>query len=89
MEDDAVQFLLKRHSFRLGIFLNPVHANIDFGGTFQVKGDDIGIVIVLEISAIDVKQVGVRAKDDIEGIKGNLVLFKSGNDKTPQPGALQ
>ena len=59
MDDDAMQFLLERHSKMRSILPYPVDTNHyvarDKVGHHIVKSDDVGIGVVIEVLLIDSK----------------------------------
>lgn len=76
MEDNPVQFLPKGRCFGgpgklKTVFFYPVYADVDFGfqklwGGGKGKGDNIGVVVVVEELSVDAQQVIIGAKDDTD-----------------------
>ncbi len=69
MENDPVKLLSESLFQVLGIIPDPFHADIDFSGndpTFRAgkrKSEDIGIVIVFQVSPVQIQQIDVVAKN--------------------------
>lgn len=80
MENDPMQFRSKGYALGFGVIADPVQAYVDFSceetGFGQVKCDDICIVVVFEILAIDLQNSFVRAKNVIHRIDPLLFFFE-------------
>ena len=70
MDDDTVQFVKERCAYLLGVGGNRVerYVNIAIHACARgiIKGDDVGIVVVLEKLLIDSKDLLVVAEDIVE-----------------------
>jgi hypothetical protein len=72
MENDPMQFLIVRQPELTGIVLYPIYTDIQFSldGRFRkggkIKGDDVGIIIVLKVRSVDGEEVIITAKNNIE-----------------------
>ena len=70
MDDDTVQFVKERCAYLLGVGGNRVERYIDVAihacARGIIKGDDVGIVVVLEKLLIDSKDLLVVAEDIVE-----------------------
>ena len=70
MDDDTVQFVKERCAYLLGVGGNGVerYVNIAIHACARgiIKGDDVGIVVVLKELAIDSKDLLVVAEDIVE-----------------------
>lgn len=86
MEDDPVQFPLNAAIKGLGVLPDAVDADVNVGkqGCLlwgKLKGDDVGIGIVVEVGFIDIQEIFVCAKDVVNGLnatplKGNELVDK-------------
>ncbi len=76
MENNPVQFLMEGRCLGgpgklKAVFFYPIYADVNFclqqlrGGS-KGKGDDVGVVVVVEELAVNAQQVIVRAKDDAD-----------------------
>ena len=78
MDDDTVQFVKERCAYLFGIGGNRVERYIDVAvhacARGIIKGDDVGIVVVLEKLLIDGKDLLVVAEDIVEVAYGIAVL---------------
>ena len=78
MDDDTVQFVDERCAYLFGIGGNRVerYVNIAIHACARgiIKGDDVGIVVVLEKLLIDSKDLLVVAEDIVEVAYGVAVL---------------
>ena len=78
MDDDTVQFVKERCTDLLGVGGNRVERYIDVAihacARGIIKGDDVGIVVVLEKLLIDSKDLLVVAEDIVEVAYGVAVL---------------
>ena len=78
MDDDTVQLVDERCAYLFGIGGNRVkrYVNIAIHACARgiIKGDDVGIVVVLEELAIDSKDLLVVAEDIVEVAYGVAVL---------------
>ena len=78
MDDDTVQFVDERCAYLFGIGCNGVERYIDVAihacARGIIKGDDVGIVVVLEKLLIDSKDLLVVAEDIVEVAYGIAVL---------------
>ena len=78
MDDDTVQLVDERCAYLFGIGGNRVERYIDVAihacARGIIKGDDVGIVVVLEILLIDSKDFLVVAEDIVEVAYGIAVL---------------
>ena len=78
MDDDTVQFVKERCADLLGVGGNRVERYIDVAihacARGIIKGDDVGIVVVLEKLLIDSKDLLVVAEDIVEVAYGVAVL---------------
>lgn len=93
MEDNPVEFPAKRLVKVLSVVPYPVDADIDLpchrlAGFGHIKGDDVRIIIVLQVGLIDFQQGLVGTKDIIHCSKGLAFLAKKGSDKCFQPAAF-
>ena len=70
MDDDTVQFVKERCAYLLGVGGNRVkrYVNIAIHACARgiIKGDDVGIIVVLEKLLIDSKDLLVVAEDIVE-----------------------
>ena len=70
MDDDTVQLVEERCAYLLGVGSNRVERYIDVAihacARGIIKGDDVGIVVVLKELAIDSKDLLVVAEDIVE-----------------------
>ena len=70
MDDDTVQFVKERCAYLLGVGCNGferyVNVAIHACARGIIKGDDVGIVVVLEKLLIDGKDLLVVAEDIVE-----------------------
>ena len=78
MDDDTVQLVDERCAYLFGIGGNRVERYIDVAihacARGIIKGDDVGIVVVLEKLLIDSKDFLVVAEDIVEVAYGVAVL---------------
>ena len=78
MDDDTVQLVKERCAYLLGVGGNRVERYIDVAihacARGIIKGDDVGIVVVLEKLLIDSKDFLVVAEDIVEVAYGVAVL---------------
>ena len=78
MDDDTVQFVDERCAYLFGIGYNGVerYVNIAIHACARgiIKGDDVGIVVVLEKLLIDSKDLLIIAEDIVEVAYGIAVL---------------
>ena len=78
MDDDTVQFVKERCANLFGVGGNRVERYIDVAihacARGIIKGDDVGIVVVLEKLLIDSKDLLVVAEDIVEVAYGVAVL---------------
>ena len=78
MDDDTVQFVKERCAYLLGVGGNRVkrYVNIAIHACARgiIKGDDVGIVVVLEKLLIDGEDLLVIAEDLVEVAYGVAVL---------------
>ena len=84
MDDDTVQFVKERCAYLLGVGGNRVERYIDVAihacARGIIKGDDVGIVVVLEKLLIDGKDLLVVAEDIVEVAYGIAILRSSALD---------
>lgn len=73
MKDHAVEFGFEGSAKCLGVVPYTINADIDLsqGGRAgrQVEGDDIGVIVVLQVLAVDVEESLVAAENIIEGLQ--------------------
>ena len=78
MDDDTVQFVEQWCAYLFGIGGNGVERDIDVAihacARGIIKGDDVGIVVVLKELAIDSKDLLIVAEDIIEVAYGIIIL---------------
>ena len=78
MDDDTVQFVEEWCAYLFGVGGNGVERDIDVAihacARGIIKGDDVGIVVVLEKLLIDSKDLLVVAEDIVEVAYGIAVL---------------
>ena len=78
MDDDTVQFVEEWCAYLFGVGGNRVERYIDIAvhacARGIIKGDDVGIVVVLEKLLIDGKDLLVVAEDIVEVAYGVAVL---------------
>ena len=84
MDDDTVQLVDERCAYLFGIGGNRVERYIDVAihacARGIIKGDDVGIVVVLEKLLIDSKDLLVVAEDIVEVAYGIAILRSSALD---------
>ena len=84
MDDDPVQLVDERCAYLFGIGGNRVERYIDVAihacARGIIKGDDVGIVVVLEKLLIDSKDLLVVAEDIVEVAYGVAILRSSALD---------
>ena len=84
MDDDTVQFVDERCAYLLGVGGNRVERYIDVAihacARGIIKGDDVGIVVVLEKLLIDSKDLLVVAEDIVEVAHRIAILRSSALD---------
>ena len=72
MEDNTMELSVKRLSKRSRIFLDAVNTDVEFcfkgclTGRRKIKGDDVCIIIMLQVIAVDPEQMLIAAKNNIE-----------------------
>ena len=93
MEDHPMQLLLYGTAKFPGILPNPINTNINFRryrmtGIGKIKGDDIGVVVVLQVGFVDFQQGLVGTKDIFHCCKGLPFLPEQGGKEQLQPPAL-
>ena len=70
MDDDTVQFVKERCAYLFGVGGNSIERDIDVAihacARGIIKGDDVGIVVVLKEFAINSKDLLVVAEDIVE-----------------------
>lgn len=69
-----------------GVVSYPVDADVNLpyrsgSGVGQIKSDDVGIKVVLQVSLIDLQQIFIRAKDIVERFKPLSFFFKQGDQE--------
>ena len=78
VDDDTVQFVEERCTYLFGVGGNRVERYIDIAihacARGIIKGDDVGIVVVLKELAIDSKDLLIVAEDIIEVAYGITIL---------------
>ena len=78
MDDDTVQFVKERCAYLFGIGGNRVERYIDVAihacARGIIKGDDVGIVVVLEKLLIDGENLLIIAEDIVEVAYGIAIL---------------
>ena len=78
MDDDTVQFVEEWCAYLFGVGGNGVERDIDVAihacARGIIKGDDVGIVVVLEKLLVDGKDLLVVAEDIVEVAYGVAVL---------------
>jgi hypothetical protein len=87
VEDDPMDFSLYRGTERPGIIPDSINTYIDLGvyrlaGFREVKGDDIGIVVMMKILFVYTQQVIIRAEDILELCQLLFFLSKKRRKKT-------
>ena len=84
MDDDTVQLVDERCAYLFGIGGNRVkrYVNVAIHACARgiIKGDDVGIVVVLEKLLIDSKDLLVVAEDIVEVAYGIAILRSSALD---------
>ena len=84
MDDDTVQLVYERCAYLFSIGGNRVERYIDVAihacARGIIKGDDVGIVVVLEKLLIDSKDLLVIAEDIVEVAYGIAILRSSALD---------
>ena len=84
MDDDTVQFVKERCAYLFGIGGNRVERYIDVAihacARGIIKGDDVGIVVVLEKLLIDGENLLIIAEDIVEIAYGIAILRSSALD---------
>ena len=84
VDDDTVQFVEERCAYLFGVGGNRVERYIDIAvhacARGIIKGDDVGIVVVLEKLLIDGKNLLIIAEDIVEVAYGVAVLSSSALD---------
>jgi hypothetical protein len=93
MEDNPVKFLFKGLVKVLGIVPDPVDADIylpyhRLALPGQVKSDDIGIVIMLQVGFIHLQQGLVRTKDIVHCNERLPLPAKEGGNELFEPAPL-
>ncbi len=83
MKDNPVQFIAEGRVELLGIVPHPVNTDVDLTNNWcwvagQVKGDNIGKIVVLQVLLIDFQQVLIGTKDEAQGFQLYLLYFKEG-----------
>lgn len=93
MKNNPVKLPPERLVEVLGIIPHTVDANIDF--TYNrltcfghVEGDDVRVVIMLQVGLVDLQQRLVRTKDIVHCNKRLLFFAEKGRDKSLQPPPL-
>src|SRR5690606_36339641 len=71
MNDDSMQFFVEADAELLGVVPDAVDTNIDVAHKESlpapaVKGEDIRVVIVLEVATVKIKQVVVRTENKVD-----------------------
>ncbi len=84
MKDYAVEFGFKGSSVSLGIVPDTVDADIDFpkssGSGRQIESDDVCVIVMLQVLAVNPEQSIVAAEDIIEGLQFFSFLPEQGCD---------
>ena len=84
MDDDTVQFVEEWCAYLFGVGGNSIERDIDVAihacARGIIKGDDVGIVVVLKELAIDSKDLLVVAEDIVEVAYGIAILRSSALD---------
>ena len=93
MKDDPVKLLFEGLVKVLGIVPHPVNADIylpyhRLALLGQVKGDDIRVVVVLQVGFINLQQGLVRTKDIVHCNEGLSLLAKEGGNELLKPAPL-
>ena len=94
VEDNPVKFPAEGLVKVLGIVAHPIDTDIDFpghglAGLGHVEGDDVCIVIVLQVGLIDFQQGLVGTKYIVHCNKALSLLPEQGSDKQLKPAALR
>ena len=93
MKDNPVKFLPKGLVEVLCIVADAVDADIDLpynglAGPGQVEGNNIGIIVMLQVGLVDFQQGLIGTKDIIHCNKRLLFLAEKGSDKGFQSATL-
>lgn len=97
-----VQYAMKYHPVHFateglpqlpGVLAHPVGADIhlstQFAGNFRnIKGDDIGVVIMVQILAVDLEEVFIGAENNIEIIQPPALFPDEAIQKSFEPVAI-
>jgi hypothetical protein len=83
VKDYSQKLLPDRNPQGFGVVTDPVDTDINLAFDAQgirliaqLKGDDIGIIVVLQEILVDPKEIFVGAKDILEGSKGPPFLLE-------------
>jgi len=93
MKNNPVKLPTERLVKVLGIIPHPVYANVNLprhrlASLGHIKGDDIRIVVVLQMGLIDFQEGLIRTKDIVHCNKGLAFLAEQGGYKLFEPAAL-
>jgi len=78
VEDDTMKLPVKRLTQRGCVFFNPIDADVQFcfkgrlAGGRKIKGDDVCIIIMLQEVAVDVEQMIIVTKNNIQRTQWSL-----------------
>ena len=94
MKDDPVQFAFETLVVVVGIVSHSINADVNFprdgcSVLRQIKGDDIGIIIVVQVVPVDFQQVIIAAEYKVERIKWFFLLLKEPLDKAFTLGSMR
>src|SRR5690606_11305893 len=75
----ALKFLIERNTKLAGIVPDPIDTYIYVAHNRPfpdavVEGEDVGIVVMLQVAAVQIEQVGVRAEDKVDFSQLDLLL---------------
>lgn len=92
VENDAVEFRLKGCCLGFGVITHPVEADVDFcrdlGRLRKIKGDDVGVVVVVQKLPIDLQNAFVGAEDIIHRLKLLSLSLEKFFDECLQSGSI-
>ena len=93
MKDYTEEFCFESLMKFEGVFPDSFDANIDFafdGLIFirKLEGDNIGVVVVVKVLLIHLKESLIRAKDIVQGLERFTFLLKNLPDEFLKPGSF-
>ena len=94
VKDDPVKFAFETLVVVIGIVPHPIDTDVNFprygcSGLRQIKSDDIGIIIVVQVVSVDLQEVFIAAEYKVERIKRFFLLLKEPLDKAFTLGSLR